>query len=53
MNIYIAVSAGSAQSPFLFGIAAWRWMFWTEVPPAVLYGMAALMIPESPRYLVA
>ncbi|WP_199316130.1 sugar porter family MFS transporter [Tolypothrix sp. FACHB-123] len=52
-DYFIAVSAGSASSPFLFGIAAWRWMFWTEVPPAVLYGMAALMIPESPRYLVA
>ena len=48
----IAVAAGSAASP-LFGIAAWRWMFWTEIPPAVLYGIAALMIPESPRYLVA
>lgn len=52
-DYFIAVSAGSAELPFLFGIAAWRWMFWTEIPPAVLYGMAALMIPESPRYLVA
>ncbi|MDM9382185.1 sugar porter family MFS transporter [Chlorogloeopsis sp. ULAP01] len=52
-DYFIAVSAGSAELPFLFGIAAWRWMFWTEIPPAVLYGMAALTIPESPRYLVA
>lgn len=52
-DYFIAVSAGSAESPFLFGIAAWRWMFWTEIPPAVIYGMSALMIPESPRYLVA
>ncbi|WP_036487818.1 sugar porter family MFS transporter [Myxosarcina sp. GI1] len=52
-DYFIAVSAGSAESPFLFGIVAWRWMFWTEIPPAVLYGMSALMIPESPRYLVA
>ncbi|BBD68171.1 sugar transporter [Nostoc commune NIES-4072] len=52
-DYFIAVSAGSAESPFLFGIAAWRWMFWTEIPPALLYGMSALMIPESPRYLVA
>jgi SP family sugar:H+ symporter-like MFS transporter len=28
-------------------------MFWSEIPAAVLYGVAALMIPESPRYLVA
>ncbi|BAY79752.1 sugar transporter (plasmid) [Nostoc linckia NIES-25] len=52
-DYFIAVSAGSAEKPFLFGIAAWRWMFWTEIPPAILYGMSALMIPESPRYLVA
>lgn len=52
-DYFIAVSAGSAESPFLFGAAAWRWMFWTSVIPAVLYGMAALTIPESPRYLVA
>ena len=52
-DYFIAVSAGSAEAPFLFGIAAWRWMFWTEIPPAVVYGMSALMIPESPRYLVA
>ncbi|MEH1864228.1 MAG: sugar porter family MFS transporter [Nostoc sp.] len=52
-DYFIAVSAGSAESPFLFGIPAWRWMFWTEIPPAILYGMSALMIPESPRYLVA
>lgn len=52
-DYFIAVSAGSAELPFLFGAAAWRWMFWTSVIPAVLYGMAALTIPESPRYLVA
>lgn len=52
-DYFIAVSAGSAELPFLFGIAAWRWMFWTEIPPAVIYGISALMIPESPRYLVA
>jgi SP family sugar:H+ symporter-like MFS transporter len=52
-DYFIAVSAGSAESPFLFGVAAWRWMFWTAAPPAVFYGMAALTIPESPRYLVA
>ncbi|MBD1868902.1 sugar porter family MFS transporter [Cyanobacteria bacterium FACHB-471] len=52
-DYFIAVGAGSAESPFWFGITAWRWMFWTEIPPAVLYGIAALRIPESPRYLVA
>ncbi|PSB04287.1 sugar porter family MFS transporter [Merismopedia glauca] len=52
-DYFIAVAAGSASNLFWFNIPAWRWMFWTEVPPAVLYGIAALMIPESPRYLVA
>jgi SP family sugar:H+ symporter-like MFS transporter len=52
-DYFIAVSAGSAELPFLFGIAAWRWMFLTAAIPAVLYGMAALTIPESPRYLVS
>ncbi|WP_438004551.1 sugar porter family MFS transporter [Sorangium sp. So ce321] len=49
----IAVSAGSAANPFWFGASAWRWMFWSAIPPAVLYGVGALLIPESPRYLVA
>jgi MFS transporter, SP family, sugar:H+ symporter len=52
-DYFIAIAAGSAAAPFWFGIPAWRWMFWTEIPPAVLYGVAALRIPESPRYLVA
>lgn len=53
-DYFIALGAGgSAEAPFWFGVAAWRWMFWSEIPPAILYGVAALMIPESPRYLVA
>ena len=53
-DYFIALAAGgSAEAPFWFGVPAWRWMFWSEIPPAILYGVAALMIPESPRYLVA
>jgi SP family sugar:H+ symporter-like MFS transporter len=53
-DYFIALGAGgSAEAPFWFGVPAWRWMFWSEIPPAILYGVAALMIPESPRYLVA
>jgi SP family sugar:H+ symporter-like MFS transporter len=53
-DYFIASGAGgSAEAPFWFGVPAWRWMFWSEIPPAVLYGVAALTIPESPRYLVA
>lgn len=49
----IAAGAGSAENPFWLGIAAWRWMLLSELPVALLYGVGALMIPESPRYLVA
>jgi len=53
-DYFIALGAGgTAEGPFWFGATAWRWMFWSEIPAAVLYGVAALMIPESPRYLVA
>ncbi|PVY97303.1 sugar porter family MFS transporter [Actinomycetospora cinnamomea] len=45
--------AGSAANPFWFGLEAWRWMFLAEAVPAVVYGVLALRIPESPRYLVA
>ena len=48
----LARAAGSASLPLGFGLPAWRWMFWTEVLPAILYGIAALFIPESPRWLV-
>jgi len=48
----LARIAGSARQPLAFGLPAWRWMFWTEVLPAVLYGLAAFCIPESPRWLV-
>jgi MFS transporter, SP family, sugar:H+ symporter len=34
-------------------IAAWQWMFLVMVVPAAIYGLLALRIPESPRYLVS
>ena len=52
-NYAIATAAGSAEATFWFGFSAWKWMFWMEMIPAVVYGFAALNIPESPRYLVA
>ena len=52
-NYAIATTAGSAEAPFWFGFEAWRWMFWSEAPAAIIYGVCALIIPESPRYLVA
>ncbi|MDF2549541.1 MAG: Glucose/mannose symporter GlcP [Chlamydiales bacterium] len=49
----IATSAGSAANPYWFGLDAWRWMLLSELPPAILYGIGAYCIPESPRFLVA
>ncbi|WP_029088924.1 sugar porter family MFS transporter [Brevibacterium album] len=48
----LAAAAGGASEELWFGLSAWRWMFIMEVVPAVVYGVLALTIPESPRYLV-
>ncbi|KZX21211.1 sugar porter family MFS transporter [Rathayibacter tanaceti] len=47
----IANGASGASEPFWFGVAAWRWMFIACAVPAVVYGLLALTLPESPRYL--
>ena len=52
-NAGISALAGSAEAPLWFGLSAWRWMLMAEVVPAVVYGLLALRLPESPRYLVA
>lgn len=52
-NYFIASAAGSAENAFWLGLPAWRWMFWVELVPSVLFLLGVLFIPESPRYLVA
>lgn len=49
----LARTAGSASNQMWFGLEAWRWMFLVGAVPAVVYGGLSLVIPESPRYLVA
>lgn len=51
-NRIIVGSAGSAESSWLFGLDAWRWMFLLEAVPAIIYLVGAYTIPESPRWLV-
>ncbi|MFD0686354.1 sugar porter family MFS transporter [Actinomadura fibrosa] len=46
------VSDGGATGTFPWGGSAWRWMFASAIVPAVMYGVIATTIPESPRYLV-
>ncbi|GAB2689299.1 sugar porter family MFS transporter [Thalassiella azotivora] len=52
-DAFIADYAGGAAEEGWFGITAWRWMFLAELVPAIAYGVLALQVPESPRYLVA
>ena len=52
-NALLANIAGSAADVLWFGIDAWRWMFMMEAIPAIVYGVMALRLPESPRFLVA
>ena len=53
VNWLLQFAAGGANEPLWFGVDAWRWMFLAMALPAVLYGVLAYTIPESPRYLVA
>ncbi|WP_439491088.1 sugar porter family MFS transporter [Blastomonas fulva] len=52
-NFALARLAGGSTAEFWMGYPAWRWMFWLQAIPAAIYGLALLVIPESPRYLVA
>jgi sugar porter (SP) family MFS transporter len=52
-DYFLAEAAGGAGSDLWLGLEAWRWMFLAAAVPALIYGVLALQIPESPRYLVA
>jgi MFS transporter, SP family, sugar:H+ symporter len=52
-NYLIARAAGGAAATFWGGAPAWRWMFWMEAVPAAVFLLGILLIPESPRFLVA
>ena len=45
--------AGGASAAFWLGAPAWRWMFWMEAVPSIAFLLGVLLIPESPRFLVA
>ena len=45
--------AGGASAAFWLGAPAWRWMFWMEAVPSIAFLFGVLLIPESPRFLVA
>ncbi|AKS33672.1 sugar porter family MFS transporter [Mycolicibacterium goodii] len=49
----LAELAGGSGEELWLNLEAWRWMFLMMAIPAVVYGLLAFTIPESPRYLVA
>jgi MFS family permease len=53
VDYMFALAAGGSREPYWLGLEAWRWMFIAMAVPSVVYGLLALTIPESPRYLVA
>lgn len=52
-DAWLAGMSGGAAQPLWLGMGAWRWMFLAELLPAIVYGVLAMRVPESPRYLVA
>ncbi len=51
-NYVLAGIASGSEQELWFGFEAWRWMFWMELVPAILFFVTLLFIPESPRFLV-
>ncbi len=51
-NLWIQNAAGSSLAD-LYGFPAWRWMFWAQAVPGVLFLFSLLLVPESPRFLIA
>ena len=52
-NYFLARSAGLSTDSLWLNFPAWRWMFWMQVVPAGIFLLTLLLIPESPRFLVA
>lgn len=51
-NYLLAKAAGASTESLWLGQAAWRWMFWMQAIPSLLFLVLLLLIPESPRFLV-
>ena len=51
-NYLLAKAAGASTESLWLGQAAWRWMFWMQSIPSLLFFLLLLPIPESPRFLV-
>ena len=51
-NYLLAKAAGASTQELWLGQEAWRWMFWMQAVPSLLFLCLLLVIPESPRFLV-
>lgn len=51
-NYLLAKVAGASTQMLWAGYEAWRWMFWMQVLPSLLFLALLMAIPESPRFLV-
>ncbi len=53
VNYFLADAAGQSTNSFWAGLPAWRWMYLMQAVPAVVFLIALVFIPESPRFLVS
>ncbi|SDG70703.1 sugar porter family MFS transporter [Winogradskyella thalassocola] len=56
-NYFIAEAIPDNSSPEMIisswnGQIGWRWMFWAELIPAILFFALMFMVPKSPRFLM-
>lgn len=51
-NYFLADYASGSTQELWLNFEAWRWMFWMEIIPALVFFLMLLFIPESPRFLV-
>ena len=51
-NYALSKVAGSSLTPFWGGFETWRWMYWMELVPAIIFFIALFFIPQSPRFLM-
>ncbi len=51
-NYLLAKAAGASTEILWGGHEAWRWMFWMQAIPSLVFLALLLVIPESPRYLM-
>ncbi|MFS4481554.1 sugar porter family MFS transporter [Hyunsoonleella sp. 2307UL5-6] len=56
-NFFIAEAIPDNSTPEMIlgswnGQTGWRWMFWAELIPAILFFVLMFVVPKSPRFLV-